>query len=61
MHWSPPSAALDLAQERLREPAVSAYGPAAGMPALVDALKAKLASENGLANVSVLATYRIVK
>ena len=52
VHWSPPAAALEVAEQRLREPGLSAYGPCAGMPALVAALKAKLAAENGLEDVS---------
>ena len=55
VHWSPPAAALDVAEQRLREPGLSAYGPCAGMPALVAALKAKLAAENGLAHVRAAA------
>jgi len=39
------------AAEALREPLVSAYGPCGGMPALVAALKQKLADENGLSGV----------
>jgi aromatic aminotransferase len=35
---------------------VSAYGPVGGMPALVAALKAKLAAENGLEGVNVMVT-----
>ena len=42
---------MQRAAEALREPLVSAYGPCGGMPALVAALKQKLADENGLTGV----------
>ena len=51
VYWAPPEAALRRAAEALREPLVSAYGPCGGMPALVAALKRKLADENGLSGV----------
>ena len=51
VHWSPPDAALSLAAEALTDAGTSFYGPCAGLPALVDALKQKLANENGLPNV----------
>ena len=46
------------ATEALREPLMSAYGPCGGMPALVDALKQKLADENGLHGVRPVARSR---
>jgi len=51
VYWAPPEAAMRRAAEALREPLVSAYGPCGGMPALVAALKQKLADENGLSGV----------
>jgi hypothetical protein len=42
---------MQRAAETLREPLMSAYGPCGGMPALVAALKEKLAAENGLTGV----------
>lgn len=52
VHWSPPKAALTLAAGALTDAGTSFYGPCAGLPALVDALKRKLAAENGLPDVS---------
>ena len=51
VYWAPPESAMQRAAEALREPLVSAYGPCGGMPALVAALKEKLAAENGLTGV----------
>ena len=42
---------MQRAAEALGEPLMSAYGPCGGMPALVAALKEKLAAENGLTGV----------
>ena len=55
VHWTPPAAALDLASEVIRDKGVSAYGPCAGLPALVGALRQKLAAENGLPGVRTAA------
>ena len=52
VHWSPPEAALSSAAEALRDAGTSFYGPCAGLPALVNALKQKLAAENGMPDVS---------
>lgn len=46
-HWDPPPAALRQ-MESLREPTNHKYGPALGLPALREALVAKLEEENGL-------------
>lgn len=53
VHWTPPPQALDLASEVVREKSVSAYGPCAGLPALISALKEKLATQNKLPDVSM--------
>lgn len=53
VHWQPPASALQAAMSALQSnPAVNGYGPAEGMPALREALKAKVAAQNGLENVS---------
>ena len=55
VHWAPPEQALEAAT-RLAQSAVSyQYGPAAGLPALMEALRHKLAVENGLFEVRPLA------
>ena len=56
VHWGPPGRALDRAAAAARRPPASAYGPVAGDPRLVEALEAKLRSENGLGEVDVMVT-----
>ena len=46
--YGPPDAALDAIPRFLAEPGAHRYGPVEGVPALVDALAAKLTAENGL-------------
>jgi aromatic aminotransferase len=59
VHWSPPQRALDAAVAMAATPAAHRYGPAEGMPALRQALKDKVARENGLHNVRACCTGRI--
>lgn len=47
-HWDPPPAALRQMESGLRDPTNHKYGPALGLPALREALLAKLEEENGL-------------
>ncbi|CAM9274427.1 unnamed protein product [Ectocarpus fasciculatus] len=47
-HWDPPPAALRQMESGLQEPTNHKYGPALGLPALREALVAKLKEENGL-------------
>jgi hypothetical protein len=54
VHWQPPPQALQRAAEMAPDPAVSAYGPDEGLPALREALRRKLKEENGLAGVSLV-------
>jgi aromatic aminotransferase len=58
VHWAPPARALAAATAALeRDPrAACAYGPAAGLPGLVDALGAKVAARNGLGAHEVMVT-----
>ena len=51
---------MQRAAEALREPMINAYGPCGGMPALVAALKQKLAAENGLTGVRRINTTSAV-
>jgi len=52
VHWQPPAAALQAAADLVKDPAVSAYGPDEGLPALREALRRKIQEENGLQGVS---------
>ena len=52
VHWRPPKGALDRAASMLGEPSVNAYGPDEGLPVLREALRQKIAEENGLRGVS---------
>ena len=51
VHWSPPQRAVDKAVALAATPAAHSYGPAQGMPELRNALRSKVAEENGLHNV----------
>lgn len=51
VHWAPPAAALEAVAAAASDPALSQYGPDAGMPELRKALVAKLAAENGIHQV----------
>lgn len=48
VHWQPPRAALEAAARGVTEASSSSYGPAQGLPELVDALGRRLADFNGL-------------
>ena len=48
VHWQPPPAALEAARHGATEPSSSSYGPARGLPDLVDALSRRLTTFNGL-------------
>lgn len=52
VHWQPPPGALAAAAAMANDPAVSAYGPDEGLPALREALRKKVQEENGLQGVS---------
>lgn len=54
VHWQPPPEALQLASQMATDPAVSAYGPDDGLPALREALRQKIRTENGLDGVSAV-------
>ncbi|KAF8066353.1 ISS1 [Scenedesmus sp. PABB004] len=58
VHWQPPPAAAARAAELLAAggPAVHGYGPADGLPALREALAAKLTSVNGLPGYEAMVT-----
>ncbi|KAK9839419.1 hypothetical protein WJX81_001094 [Elliptochloris bilobata] len=56
VHWAPPAAALEAAVALVGDTRVSAYGPCHGLPELVEALQAKLASENALPGHEVMVT-----
>ena len=56
MHWAPPQEALTQAAALLADPSMSSYGPCAGLPALVSALRQKLEVENGLVGYDVMVT-----
>jgi len=56
VHWAPPAAALQAVAEATADPALSQYGPDAGLPELRQALRDKLAAENGLTEVDVMVT-----
>ena len=51
VHWMPPDSALTAAMHLVKSPSASSYGPAQGMPALREALVAKISAENGLKGV----------
>ena len=52
VHWAPPQAALEAVAAATSDPALSQYGPDAGLPQLRQALRDKLAAENGLTEVT---------
>ena len=52
VHWAPPAEAIAQAAARATDGQLDQYGPANGLPELVDALKHKLREENGLEQVS---------
>ena len=56
VHWSPPEAALARAEAAVRRPETSLYGRDDGDVELCDALKKKLAAENGLTASEVMVT-----
>tara|TARA_B110001452_G_scaffold118120_1_gene97980 strand:+ start:125 stop:1501 length:1377 start_codon:yes stop_codon:yes gene_type:complete len=56
VHWPPPSEALQAARAALDEPQTSLYCADDGLPALRDALKQKLARDNGLVSSEVMVT-----
>jgi hypothetical protein len=51
VHWTPPERATQAAAEACGTQLANSYGPAQGMPALREAIKLKLAKENGLTGV----------
>ena len=51
VYWAPPAAALEAVAAAASDAELSQYGPDAGMPALREALVAKLAAENGIHQV----------
>lgn len=59
MHWTPPKAALEAVAAAATDPALSQYGPDAGMPQLREALLAKLAAENDLHQASLSAPEQL--
>jgi len=56
VHWKPPSEALQAVQAACLEPDSHSYCADDGLPSLREALKAKVAAENGLANSEVMVT-----
>lgn len=54
VHWAPPPAALEAVAVATADPALSQYGPDAGLPQLRQALRDKLAAENGLTEVPIV-------
>ena len=56
VHWPPPETALAAGRAAMMEPDTSLYGPDDGLLSLRDALKAKLAAENGIHNSDVMVT-----
>ncbi|KAG1677998.1 hypothetical protein FOA52_000793 [Chlamydomonas sp. UWO 241] len=58
VYWGPPPCALATAADLLREggAGLSGYGPAEGLPALREALRAKIATQNGLVSHEVMVT-----
>jgi katanin p60 ATPase-containing subunit A1 len=56
VHWSPPEQALARAEAAVRLPQTSLYGADGGDVELVEALKAKLARENGIVDSDVMVT-----
>lgn len=56
VHWSPPAEATAAASAAVALPETSRYGADDGMPELREALKRKLAAENGLVNSEVMVT-----
>ena len=53
VHWQPPQQALNKAMGLLKsDPSINGYGPADGLPDLRDALRHKIATTNGLVQVS---------
>jgi aromatic aminotransferase len=58
VYWTPPAAALEAVAAAASDPELSQYGPDAGLPALRQALTAKLAAENGIHQVGVTTFVR---
>ncbi|GAB4819316.1 hypothetical protein N2152v2_006362 [Parachlorella kessleri] len=56
VHWKPPKEALDRATQALAEGGIHGYGADEGLPALRDALRQKIAAENGLEGYDVMVT-----
>jgi aspartate/methionine/tyrosine aminotransferase len=56
VHWAPPELALAAGRAAMSEPDTSLYGADDGLPALREALKTKLQTENGLSNSEVMVT-----
>ena len=56
VHWPPPEQALAAGRAAMLEPDTSMYGADDGILPLRDALKAKLAAENGIVNSEVMVT-----
>eukprot|EP01025_Chloroclados_australasicus_P031147 TRINITY_DN3141_c0_g4_i1.p1 TRINITY_DN3141_c0_g4~~TRINITY_DN3141_c0_g4_i1.p1 ORF type:complete len:447 (+),score=50.46 TRINITY_DN3141_c0_g4_i1:92-1432(+) len=56
VYWPPPAEAMQKAQELLTDPLISSYGLGQGLPALREALRNKVANENGLHNYDVMVT-----
>ena len=51
VHWKPPPQAMDAVVTSAGDHSLNQYGSGAGLPALVKALKHKLATQNGLEKV----------
>jgi hypothetical protein len=51
VHWGPPMQAMNRAAAMVADPSVNSYGPDEGLPALREALRRKIADENGLHGV----------
>ena len=58
VHWAPPASAVDAAKSALDsdDRSIHGYGPVKGSLELQEALKRKLAEENGIENVEVMVT-----
>eukprot|EP00931_Biecheleriopsis_adriatica_P115663 TRINITY_DN91432_c0_g1_i1.p1 TRINITY_DN91432_c0_g1~~TRINITY_DN91432_c0_g1_i1.p1 ORF type:complete len:445 (-),score=96.31 TRINITY_DN91432_c0_g1_i1:4-1218(-) len=56
VHWAPPQAVIEAVAAAAHEPDTNAYCADDGLPALREALKAKLLEENGLEGVEVMVT-----
>ena len=57
VYWNPPQQAMDAVVKSAGDNSLNQYGSGAGLPDLVKALKQKLATENGIEEVNVVAFY----